>query len=323
LLQIDEVNVKRWSAIGSRGAFGEALVDVGEQISDVVALTADLADSTRVRPFALRFPERFFQIGVAEQNLVGVSSGLALAGKIPFAATFGSFAATRCLEQMRNDVAYPNLNVKLVGVMSGASQGIVGTTHYGLEDLGLMRCLGNMVVLSPCDGAEVVKATWAAAESAGPVYLRLTGVSNAPIVYRDDFPFEIGRAITLRDGGDVALIATGSMVSRALDAAETLHARGISALVVDMHTIKPLDREVVERACARVGLVVSIEEHSYLGGLGSAVAEVMAEQGNAPRLMRIGFPDAYLHFARYESYLSQAGLTVSTIVDSVVDNLRR
>jgi transketolase len=314
-------NVKRWSVGGSRVVFGEALVDIGEQVSDVVAVTADLADSTCVRPFAVRFPERFFQVGVAEQNLVGIASGLALGGKIPFATTFGSFAATRCCEQVRDDVAYPNLNVKLVGVLSGASQGIVGVTHYGLEDLGIMRGFPNMVVLSPCDGAEVIKATWAAAKYVGPVYLRLTGLGNAPIIYQEDFLFEIGKAITLREGSDVALIATGSMVSRTLEVAEILHKRGISAWVVDMHTIKPLDREVVELACKKYSLVVSIEEHSIIGGLGSAVAEVMAEQGNASKLKRIGLPDAYLHFASYDGYLSQAGLSIPNIVNSVVENL--
>jgi len=321
MLQINEVNVKHWSTIGSRGAFGEALADIGEQMADVVALTADLADSTRTRSFSQHFPERFFQVGIAEQNLVGVSSGLALAGKIPFAATFGSFAATRCCEQVRDDVAYPNLNVKLVGILSGAAQGIVGVTHYGLEDVAITRSFGNMVVLSPCDGAEAVKATWAAARHVGPVYLRFTGGGNAPIIYNGEFPFEIGKAITLREGDDVALIATGSMVSYALEAAESLRARDISARVVDMHTIKPLDREVVEHACAELNLIVSIEEHSIVGGLGTAVAEVIAGQGKAPKLIRMGFPDAYQHFASYEGYLSQAGLTVSNIVGVVMDNL--
>ena len=313
---------ERWSATGSRGAFGEALVDVGEQTSDVVALTADLADSTCVRPFALRFPERYFQVGVAEQNLVGVASGPALAGKTPFAATFGSFAATRCCELVRNDVAYPNLNVKIVGVLSGASQGVVGVTHYGLEDMGILRCLPSMVVLSPCDGAEAVKATWAAARHDGPVYLRLTGLNNAPVVFLEEFLFEIGKAITLREGRDVALIATGSMVPLALEAATELEAQGFSVRVIDMHTVKPLDVDVVNRAAQECGLVVSIEEHNIVGGLGSALAEVIAELSGASALLRLGFPDEYTHFASYESYLARAGLTAQLIADKVGSHLR-
>jgi transketolase len=219
-------------------------------------------------------------------------------------------------------VAYPNLNAKLVGVLSGASQGIVGVTHYGLEDLGLLRCLANMVLLSPCDGAEVVKATWAAAEHVGPVYLRLTGADNAPIIHREEFLFEIGKAITLCEGRDAALIATGSMVSRALEAAKQLSLHGIASRVIDMHTIKPVDVEAIERACAECRIIVSIEEHSVIGGLGSAVSEVMAQRGNGPRLVCMGFPDSYLHFASYEGYLGRAGLTVANIVRVVLDSLR-
>ena len=318
---VDEKRIAHWSEIGTRGAFGEALAEIGETMSDVVVLTPDVADSTRARPFALRFPERFFDVGVAEQNMAGVASGLAHYGKVPVAVTFGCFATTRCCEQIRDDIVYPSLNVKLVGVLSGVAQGVVGVTHYGVEDVGIVRCLPGIVILSPCDGAEVVKATWAAVQHVGPIYLRLTGGGNAPIVYHEDFPFEIGKAITLREGRDVALLATGSMVARALEAATLLKAKGLEARVVDVHTVKPLDNEVVAQAAEECRLVVTIEEHSIVGGLGSAIAEVMAESRGLSRLLRLGLPDAYLHFSTYEGYLEKAGLTAPMIEAAVLEKI--
>ncbi|MBN1672315.1 MAG: transketolase [Kiritimatiellae bacterium] len=321
MLPITEAAVQEWSDIGPKGAFGKAIIAVAEACPDVVVVTADLSDATRVTEYSRLFPDRFFQVGIAEQNLIGVAAGLALHGKIPFATTFAAFASMRCCEQVRTDVAYPDCNVKVLGADGGVVMGTLGTTHYGIEDIAIMRAIPNMTVLSPCDGAEVVKATAAAALHVGPVYLRLTGGKKMPIVYREDFSFEIGKAITLRPGDDATILATGTMVAKALGAADLLEARGLNVRVVDMHTIKPLDEDAVRSAAQETSLIVTAEEHTVIGGLGSAVAEIVSGLQDTPRLVRIGLPDRFGHIANYAGLLNGYGLTEPGIADAVERNL--
>jgi transketolase len=322
MLPVNEANIKTWSEIGARGAFGKAVIGVAEECPKVVVLTADLSDATRVTEYSKKYPDRFFQIGIAEQNLIGVASGFALYGKVPFATTFAAFASMRCCEQVRTDVCYTNSNVKVVGADGGVVMGTLGTTHYGLEDIAIFRAMPNMTILSPCDGLEVVKATFAAALYDGPVYIRLTGAKNAPIVNHKDYDFVIGKAIQLRDGKDVSILATGTMVAKALGAADLLKQKGISARVINFHTIKPLDVEILKKAAAETSLVVTVEEHSVIGGLGSAVTEVISEIKNSPRVIRVGIPDQFGHIANYEGLLKRYGLTDTAISETIIKNLK-
>lgn len=322
MMEFKEAYINKLSELGSRGAFGEAMMYLGDKMDDLVVMTADLADATRVTQFKKKFPDKFYNVGIAEQDLVTIASGMALAGKTVFATTFAAFASMRSCEQLRTDMGYQKANVKLVGADAGVVMGTLGNTHYALEDISITRAMANLVILSPADGVEIVKATLAAAEYKGPVYLRLTGAKNNPIVYREDYPFQIGRAVTLKEGGDATIIATGTMVYKALVAAELLKKQGIGARVVDIHTIKPLDTDVIKKAVGETGLIVTVEEHSVIGGLGAAVAEVVAEIGNAPKVIRVGLPDSFGLIGTYAEQLARYGLTAENIAETVSVNLK-
>jgi len=319
-MNIDASSIKKCNEIGFRDCFGQAILDIGENCPNVAVLAADLADACRVTEFSRRFPDRFFQVGIAEQNMVGIASGLALGGMIAFTTTFATFASLRCCEQVRTDVAYPRLNVKVLGIDSGVATGTLGATHYAIEDIGVLRCMPNMVIICPADGLEVIKAAWAAVEYDGPVYLRLSGGKNLQGVYDKDYPFEIGKAVTLKEGRDVTIIATGLMVTRTLDAAKVLQGRGIHARVINMHTIKPIDEEIIKKAARETGLIVTIEEHNIIGGLGSAVAEILAELDNRPRQLRIGLPDEFVHIGSHDEILARQGLTYKQIAEKILKN---
>jgi len=323
MLEVNETNVKNWSLFGERGTFGKTIVDIAKQKPEVVVVTADLADATKVREFSQTFPDRFFQVGIAEQNMVGIAAGLALYGKTVFATSFACFSSMRVCEQVRTDVAYPELNVKIIGSHAGYVMGTLGTTHYAIEDIGIMRSIPNMVILSPADGAEVVKATWAAAEYQGPVYLRFTGGENHPVVHNNDFDFQIGKAITLKGGHDITIIATGSLVAEALGAADLLEKDGISIRVLDMHTLKPIDAEAIRKAAAETKFIFTAEEQNIIGGVGSAVAEILAEEGSPARLVRIGTNDEFVHIATYPTLLERSGFTANGIYKRVVDSLEK
>ncbi len=322
MLTINAVNAKTWSELGERGTFGKTLIEVAREMPEVVVTTADLADATKVREFSKTFPDRFFQIGIAEQNMVGVAAGLALYGKIVFATSFACFSSMRVCEQVRTDVAYPKLNVKIIGSHAGYVMGTLGTTHYAIEDIAIMRAIPNMVILSPADGAEVMKATYAAAKYDGPVYLRFTGGENHPIIHSEEFDFEIGKAITLKEGKDLTIIGTGSLVAEAMDAARLLEKDGISARVLDMHTLKPLDADAVRKAAGETGMIFTAEEHNVIGGLGSAVAEVMAEAGSAAKLVRIGTQDEFVHIATYPTLLDRCGFTSEKIYETIKTRIK-
>lgn len=295
------------SKIATRDAYGKALVKLGGINPNLVVLDADLSKSTKTAEFAKAFPERFFEVGVAEQNLMGTAAGLAAAGKLPFASSFAVFATGRAFEQIRNTIAYPRLNVKIAATHAGISVGEDGASHQSIEDVGLMRLVPNMTVLVPADARETEKAVMAAVEIQGPVYLRL-GRLAVPQVYQEDYDFVVGRAVEMRPGCDLTIMANGLMVYEALQAADALQAKGISARVLNLHTVKPLDKQAVIRAARETGAVLTAEEHSVIGGLGSAVAEVLGENFPVP-LRRVGIYDRFGESGRPEELLEKYGLT--------------
>lgn len=303
------------SRLSSRGVFGAALKDLEPSLPDLRIVTADVESSARVSEIRKSSPEKVINVGIAEQNMVGIAAGLASCGKTVFASSFAPFASMRCFEMLRTQVGYMNLNVKMVALMSGVANGTIGNSHYGLEDIALLRTIPNMTVLCPCDPFETWKATQAAALTNGPVYLRLTGVNGFAPVYKNDFDFQIGKGIVVSEGQDVALIATGTMVSECVRAARGLARSGITPTVVDMHTIKPLDTELLDKIFASHKLIVTVEEHFTIGGLGSAIAEYKADKPNTPRQLMIGIPNEFKHAGAYAYMQDQSGLTANRIAE--------
>jgi transketolase len=265
----------------TREGFGRALVALGEKDPRIVVLVGDLSESTMVHFFAERFPERFIQVGIAEQNMCGVAAGLAAMGKIPFFATYGAFASCRAADQIRVTVAYTNLNVKIAGAHGGISVGPDGATHQAMEEISIIRSIPNMSMVVPCDYWETYKATVAAAQHVGPVYLRF-GREDVPVVTNEQTPFTFGRGEVFAEGRDLTIIACGVMVYEALRARETLAAAGVSARVVNLHTVKPLDRQLIVRCARETGAIVTAEEHQVNGGLGGAVAEAVVQEHPVP-----------------------------------------
>lgn len=316
MIEYTPKNIKTWSRLGSCGAFGIAATELPETDATVVMLTSDLLYYSGLERFKNKYPERLYNMGIAEQNMVGVAAGMAKEGLIPFATTYATFATTRCCDQVRVNMGYMKLGIKLVGLTSGLSVGILGATHMSIEDMAIMRSIPNITILSPADCTETIKATIAAAHHKGPVYLRLTGVMGNPVVYNHDYDYEIGKAITLKEGTDINIIATGTMVFYALEASKELERKGISCKVVDMHTIKPLDEKCIKDACDGK-LIVTMEEHSVIGGLGSAVSELLSGWNNKPAQLIIGIADKYEHAGTYEHLLEKYGLTTSQIVEKI------
>ena len=267
--------------IATRESYGNALAELGKKHEDIVVLDADLAAATKTGVFKKAFPERHIDCGIAESNMMGVAAGIAATGKVPFASSFAMFAAGRAFEQVRNSIGYPKLNVKIGATHAGISVGEDGATHQCNEDIALMRTIPGMVVINPSDDVEAKAAVEAAYEHQGPVYLRFGRLAVPVINDNPDYKFELGKAVVLREGTDVTIIATGLTVSESLEAAKKLEADGISAQVINMHTIKPLDEEAVISAAAKTGKIVTVEEHSIIGGLGSAVCDVVAEKAPA------------------------------------------
>lgn len=302
--------------IATRDSYGNALAELGKEADDLVVLDADLAAATKTGIFQKAFPDRHIDCGIAESNMMGIAAGLASAGKVPFVSSFAMFAAGRAFEQVRNSIGYPHLNVKIGATHAGLSVGEDGATHQCNEDLALMRVIPGMTVISPSDDVEARAAVRAAYALDGPVYLRFGRLAVPVINDRADYKFEIGRGVTLRDGADLTIIATGLCVSEALRAAESLKADGIDAGVVNIHTIKPLDAEIVTGAAAKTGNIVTVEEHSIIGGLGSAVAEVLAEQYPA-RVLRIGVEDTFGESGPAEQLLEKYGLDACGIYSKV------
>ena len=305
----------------TRDAYGEALLKLGEKDPRVVVLDADLSSSTRSSRFAGRFPERFFEVGIAEQNLYGVAAGLAASGKVPFASTFAVFATERAFNQIRQSIAYPNLNVKIVSSHSGFTASGDGGSHQTLIDVGLMRCLPNMTVIVPADAVQAEQAVLAAAEHRGPVYLRM-GKSEVPVLCDPAAPFRIGEAVSLRSGRDVSVLVTGTLLGPALEAAETLEGEGVSVELLSVHTVKPLDRERILRSARKTGAVVTVEEHSVIGGLGSAVAELLAAEHPVPMAF-VGVNDVFGESGSEGELYAAHGLTSAGISEKTRALLER
>lgn len=322
MIKVNPINIKIWSKLGSCGAFGIAACEIAENDEKVVFLTADLCNYSGLDRYSKLFPKRFVNLGIAEENMVGVAAGMSKQGFKPFCSTYGTFASMRCADQVRVNMGYMGLNVKLVGLTSGLSVGILGATHVSCEDISVFRSIPNITILSPADSLETIKAVIAASSVDGPFYIRLTGPMNNPIVYNEDYDFEIGKAIKLKDGDDIGIIATGTMVYNAIEVAKQLEEIGIKCTVYDMHTIKPLDTKAID-SLKKTKLIVSIEEHSIYGGLGSAIAEHISSDSFHPPLLIIGLEDKYPHAASYDFLIEKYGLSINQIFNNILDRYKK
>ncbi len=301
--------------IATRKAYGDALCKLAEQYPELIVLDADLSGATMTKDFSKAYPDRFLNMGIAECNMTGVAAGLAACGKMPFINSFAMFSAGRAYEQVRNSICYPHLNVKVIGSHGGLSVGEDGATHQCIEDFSLMRTIPGMTVLCPCDAFEMEKAVKALLDFEGPAYMRLGRLAVETVTDKiDSYKFELGKGVTLKDGNDVAIIAVGMMVQMALKAHEILKEQGISARVIDMHTIKPLDREIVLKAARETGAIVTTEEHNILGGLGSAVCEAVCEECPVP-VLRHGVNDAFGRSGKAQLVLKAYDLTPEKIAE--------
>lgn len=306
--------------IATRASYGEALVELGKEHDDLVVLDADLAAATKTGTFKKAFPDRFFDCGIAESNLMGVAAGIASTGMVPFASTFAMFAAGRAFEQVRNSIGYPHLNVKIGATHAGISVGEDGATHQCNEDIALMRTIPGMTIINPADDVEAKAAVKAAYEMDGPVYLRFGRLAVPVINDTPDYQFEIGKGVVLREGKDLAIVATGLCVSSALEAAKLLAEDGIDAKVINIHTIKPLDEELIVAVAKETGKIVTVEEHSVIGGLGGAVCEALSEKAPVP-VKRIGVQDVFGESGPAVKLIEKYGLDGKGIYKSVKDFL--
>ncbi|MEK7828892.1 MAG: transketolase family protein [Deltaproteobacteria bacterium] len=307
--------------IATRDVYGETLADIGAVNKDIVVLDADLSGSTKTNIFAKKFPDRFFNMGVSEADMMGTAAGLAACGKIPFASTFAIFASGRAWEQVRQSIAYPRLNVKIVASHSGITVGEDGGSHQAIEDIALMRVIPNMTVIVPCDGVETRSVIQEIVKYNGPVYVRVAR-GKFPVILRVDYKFTIGKGVVVKDGKDTTIIATGLMVSHALEAAAMLEKEGLSIRVINMSTIKPIDRELIVKAARETGAIITAEEHSIIGGLGEAVAGIVAEECPVP-VKRVGIQDRFGQSGLAEELLVHYGLMPKDIAVAVKEVVKK
>jgi transketolase len=286
-------NIETIDMLTQAEVYGKILVELGRKNKDIVVLTADLMRSNKTGEFFRAFPERSFNVGIAEQNLFGIAAGLARAGKIAFASTFAAFASMRACEQVRTDIAYNKLPVKIVATHSGLSMGTGGPTHFATEDVAIMRSMANMTVIVPADSIETARAVAACVDWPGPVYMRIGRGLEPPAYENDQYDYEIGKSVLMRNGSDITIICCGVGVLAAIETSRALEQEGLSVRVINMHTIKPIDREAVIKAAKETKYIITAEEHNIIGGLGTAVAEVLAEEGASVKLKRLGVPDEY------------------------------
>ncbi len=306
----------------TRESYGEALRDLAEEYKNLVVLDADLAAATKTGIFKKAYPDRFFDCGIAEANMMGVAAGLASCGKIPFASTFAMFAAGRAYEIVRNSIGYPHLNVKIGATHAGISVGEDGATHQCNEDIALMRTIPGMTIINPCDDVEARAAVKAALDYVGPVYMRFGRLATPVINDAETYKFELGKGVVMKDGSDITIAATGLMVNEAMEAAKVLENDGISARVVNIHTIKPLDKELICKCARETGIIVTAEEHSVIGGLGSAVAETVTECCPVP-VVKIGVNDEYGYSGPAVELLKKFGLSAENIINTVKKALNK
>ena len=298
--------------------YGKVLCELGEEHKEIVGLSADLAKSTKIGMFGEKFPDRFFNAGIAEQNMFGMAAGMAKGGMVPFVSTFAIFAAMRALDQVHTDICYQNLNVKIIATHAGLSFGQAGTTHHCTEDIAIMRSMANLKVIVPADGYETAKAVRAAYETPGPVYIRINRGFDQKVYSKEDYDFQLGKAVTLSEGTDITIIACGSCVYQAVEAAKILsEVDGVKARVLNMHTIKPIDKEAILTAVHDTRRIVTVEDHTIMGGLGSAVAEVIVESGLACGFRKLGIPDIYSIIGLHEDLMSYYKIDTNGILDTV------
>lgn len=319
MMEISKRNAKMWSRMGPRATYGLTLLDLVSRNQNIYALSGDLGGSSGLSRLMSEYPEHYLNVGIAEQNLIGISAGMAKEGLIPFASSFAPFITHRCEDQVRMSMGYMHLNIKTVGLGSGVSMSILGNSHYGLSDLAFLTAVPGLVILSPCDCAELVMCVEAAAEYQGPVYIRLTGEPGMPRVYEESFDFAIGKANRLVSGKDVLILAAGSMVYFSLLAAEKMKESGVEAEVWDIHTIKPFDAAPLH---SDHRLIVTVEEHSVIGGLGSVVNSAVVKNGMSKKVINLGIPDDFLKPGSYEYMLNQLGLTGEKIAERILDEYR-
>ena len=320
MIEYTSKNVRLWSRLGSCGAFGAAACDLEKKMDKLVVLTADLRYYSGLERFKKKKKKKLYNCGIAEENMIGMAAGFAKEGFVPFASTYATFASMRCADQVRVNMGYMKLPIKLVGLTAGLSVGVLGATHIATEDMAVMRAIPNIDILSPADCMETIKAIQAAAQTDRPTYIRLTGTMPNPPVYKEDYEFTIGKAISLREGTDATIIATGTMVHIALNAALILAEQNIDVSVLDMHTIKPLDENAVLRAAEKC--IVTVEEHSVVGGLGSAVNDCLLQHNIRGSVLNIGIADAYPHAASYEYLMKYYGLTSDNLAKQIAEKLK-
>lgn len=309
--------LKEWSKLGHRSSFGESLILLAKERKDVVVVSADITTTARLVNFKKEFPDRLFNVGISEQNLIGFTAGLAREGLMPFAVTIAAFVPMRCAEQMRITLGYMNLNGRVVGIEAGCRFGSLGNTHFAMDDIAVSRVIPNFTVICPADAHEIYKTVFAVAEHQGPVYIRLTGAPGSPLLYPQDFDFKIGKAVEYRPGKDVAIIATGSVLGEAIGAADILEKKGISVRVIDMHTVKPIDINMLDSVFAENKLIVTVEEHSIIGGLGSAVAEYKSGFEKSPKQIMCSLQDSFKKIGNYEFQMKDNGLVAEDIAEKV------
>ena len=310
--------------VNPRNAYGETLVELGKKYPDIVVLDADLSKSTKTIMFAKEYPERFFEMGIAEANMISAAAGLASCGKIPFVSTFAVFATGRVYDQIRMDIAYSNANVKIFATHGGISVGKDGASHQMIEDIALMRVMPNMAVLAPSDATQTRKIVELMATNYGPMYARV-GRASAPLIYKKDDlkDLKIGKGIIVKDGDDVSIIACGTMVDPAIDAGKALSKKGIKARIVDMHTIKPIDQKLILRCAKHTNAIITIEEHSIIGGLGSAVAEMLTENGYSGNFKRMGIQDMFCESGDPKDLMEKYGLSSNHIVKTAQELIKK
>ena len=317
---INERNIKVWSTIGARATLGIAALDLAKEIDNLMVLTCDVSTSAGLDRFRKTFPEKYLDLGIAEQNMIGVAAGLASENFNVITTTFAPFQTMRCCEQIKVNIGYMRQKICMVGIASGLALGTLGYTHCCIEDIGVLRTIPGITIISPADSLETIKALEAAVKSENPSYIRLTGSSNNPIVYNKDYNFEIGKSIVLKEGKDITIFSSGAMVHRSLEVAKILEEKNISCKVVNMHTIKPLDKNAVDDACNNSKLIVSLEEHNIVGGLGSAIAEYKSSLKNSPKQVILGVEDKYTKGGSYKFLQEKHGLNSEKVVSKIIKN---
>ena len=315
-MEFNRINIRTWSMLGARRTFGTVMDLYASEFEHVIVMSGDLLSSSGLDRFIKNHPDKFKSVGIAEQNMIGIASGLAANGIVPFVTSFSPFITGRCYDQIRMHCGYMHHNVKLVGLAAGIGVGIQGNSHYGLDDVALMRAIPGMTIVEPADSTEVAKAVKAVYDYDGPVYLRLIGEAGSPIVNMTDYDFEIGKSITLREGSDVTIVSSGTMVYQSLQAAKILSEKHVECKVVNMHTVKPIDTVALDAISTK--LVVVIQEANVIGGLGSAVAEYLSTKKNCPQISIVGINDCFPHAGSYKYMLANLGLDAEHIAERIL-----